>query len=87
MENFIKVYDDVLDPQICKEIIQKFEVNTDQQEDTILKGHRSFKEIQLNKHKDWKPIVFRHPGRAAPGETAGPSNSTPKNLENGCLKK
>lgn len=57
MENFIKVYDDVLDPQICKQIIEKFEVNTDQQEDTILKGHRSFKEIQLNKHKDWKPIV------------------------------
>ena len=31
MENFIKVYDDVLDPQICKEIIEKFEVNNIEQ--------------------------------------------------------
>lgn len=57
MENFIRVYDDVLQPEICKQIIEKFEINKDQQEETILKGHRSFKEIQLNKHEDWKPIV------------------------------
>ena len=47
----------VLAPEICKQIIEKFEINKDQQEETILKGHRSFKEIQLNKHEDWKPIV------------------------------
>ena len=46
-----------LAPEICKQIIEKFEINKDQQEETILKGHRSFKEIQLNKHEDWKPIV------------------------------
>ena len=44
--------------KICKQIIEKFEINKDQQEETILKGHRSFKEIQLNKHEDWKPIVM-----------------------------
>ena len=39
MENFIRVYDDVLAPEICKQIIEKFEINKDQQEETILKGH------------------------------------------------
>ena len=48
MENFIKVYDDVLAPDICKQIIEKFEINKDQQEETILKGHRSFKEIPVS---------------------------------------
>ena len=38
-------------PDICKQIIEKFEINKDQQEETILKGHRSFKEIQLNKEE------------------------------------
>ena len=57
MENYIRVYDNVLDESICKSMIEKFEINTDQQEKTILKGHRSFKEITLNKFDDWKPSV------------------------------
>ena len=57
MENYIRVYDNVLDESICKSMIEKFEINTDQQEETILKGHRSFKEITLNKFDDWKPSV------------------------------
>ena len=44
--------------EICKQIIEKFEIIKDQQEETILKGVKcSFKEIQLNKHEDCKPIV------------------------------
>ena len=38
MENYIRVYDNVLDESICKSMIEKFEINTDQQEETILKA-------------------------------------------------
>ncbi len=54
MMDYIKVYENVLPDDICKHIIQKFELLKQQQEDTILEDHRSFKEINLNKHDDWK---------------------------------
>ena len=57
MENYIRTYDEVLDRSICKQLIEKFEINKDQHIKTELKGHRQFTEINLNEHADWKNIV------------------------------
>ena len=57
MENYIREYEEVLDRSICKQLIEKFEINKDQQVNTNLKGHRNFTEINLNQHDDWKNIV------------------------------
>ena len=54
--NYVTYYDNALDKPLCEEIINRFEQNIDQQEDTILKGHRSFKEINITKHENWKDI-------------------------------
>lgn len=56
MMNYITYYDNAMDTRLCEEIIQRFEKNVDQQEDTILKGHRSFKEINITKHENWSDI-------------------------------
>ena len=42
MENYIREYEEVLDRSICKQLIEKFEINKDQQVNTNLKGHRNF---------------------------------------------
>jgi len=54
MKKYIKVYDDVISKDICNELIQKFEVSTDQQTRTELDNHRYFTEININQHKDWE---------------------------------
>jgi uncharacterized protein YbcI len=56
MMNYVTYYDNAMDKTLCQEIIDRFEKNIDQQEDTILKGHRSFKEINITKHENWKDI-------------------------------
>lgn len=56
MMNHVMYYDNVMDKDLCREIIDRFEKNVDQQEDTILKGHRSFKEINITKHENWKDV-------------------------------
>jgi hypothetical protein len=56
MMNYVTYYDNVMDKDLCREIIDRFEKNIDQQEDTILKGHRSFKEINITKHQNWKDV-------------------------------
>lgn len=43
--NYIKVYDLPLGNQVCKELIEEFENNKDQQEEIKLDGHRSFNQI------------------------------------------
>lgn len=53
--NYVSYYDNVLPKEMCQEIIDKFEASPDQQEETLLDGHRSFKEINITKHyDDWK---------------------------------
>ena len=37
--NYIKVYDLPLGDQVCKELIEEFEKNKDQQEEIKLDGH------------------------------------------------
>ena len=52
--NYIKVYDLPLGDQVCKELIEEFEKNKDQQEEIKLDGHRSFNQITLHNHDNWK---------------------------------
>ena len=53
---FVSYYDDVIPKDLCRTMIEKFETNVDQQEDTILEGHRCFKEINITKYEEWKPM-------------------------------
>lgn len=56
MMNYVTYYDDAMDKKLCDEIIKRFENNVEQQESTVLKGHRSFKEINITRHENWKDI-------------------------------
>ena len=54
MDNYIRVYEDVLDEQTCKDIIQKFEMNIHQHEE--FQEHFadvSFTQIDFGKHIEW----------------------------------
>jgi hypothetical protein len=53
--NYVAYYDNVLNPNYCKEIISKFEKNVEQQETTFLENHRSFTEINITKNS-WTNI-------------------------------
>ena len=57
MKKYIKVYDDVLPEQLCKTLIDKFELSKDQHIKTDLENHRHFTEININQHPDWSNMV------------------------------
>jgi hypothetical protein len=50
MKKYIQVYDDVLPEYQCNALIEKFEINKDQQVSTDLENHRHFTEININQH-------------------------------------
>ena len=52
MENYIRKYDNVLSPELCDSLIERFENNPDQYE-KHQQGEMSFTQIQLLKHKEW----------------------------------
>ena len=53
--SYVKVYDDVLSLDMCEKIIQKFENQPQNHVTTYLENHRSFTEVNINKHKElWK---------------------------------
>lgn len=47
MMDYVATFDNVLSQELCGEIIDLFEDHVDQQQDTLLDGHRSFKEINI----------------------------------------
>ena len=59
IENFVKIYDNVIDEESCKGLIEKFEklqdkheiVNIEDKEDRI-----SFNQIVLTKNEEWKTV-------------------------------
>ena len=55
--NFIKTYNNVLTKEQCQHLIDKFEDSRQQWQKTELEGHRSFTEININLHEDWKEYV------------------------------
>ena len=57
MKKYIRTYDNVLPDALCKTLIDKFEINTDQHIKTDLDDHRHFTEINLNEHQDWNMMV------------------------------
>ena len=57
MVNFIKTYDNVLTKENCQHLIDKFEDSKLQWQKTELENHRSFTEININLHEDWKEYV------------------------------
>ena len=57
MMPFVSYWDNVLSKEYCDSLINKFEENTSQQKDTILEGHRSFKEINLNTSAGWEDDI------------------------------
>lgn len=58
MMNYIKTYDNVLPKDICVKIINKFEKHLEQHVNTTLENHRSFTEINLNNHSEWKNEIL-----------------------------
>ena len=52
MENYIRRYDNVLSPELCDSLIERFENNPDQYE-KHQQGEMSFTQIHLLKHKEW----------------------------------
>jgi hypothetical protein len=55
--NHISYWDNVLDKNVCDDIITRFESNSSQQEQTVMEGHRSFTEINITKNiDDWNDI-------------------------------
>ena len=52
METYIRRYDDVLMPELCEKLIDRFENNPDQYE-KHQQGKMSFTQINLLKHKEW----------------------------------
>ena len=56
MDKFIQVYDNVIDESFAKQLIAMFEENPEQHEEIVLEGHRSFKQITLQQHAEWRPF-------------------------------
>ena len=58
MDNYIRIYENVLDKQTCEHIIQKFETNTNQHENfSDHLANVSFTQIDLGKHTEWEKEV------------------------------
>ena len=56
MENFIRVYDNVITTDFAKQLIAMFEESPQHHEEVVLEGHRSFKQINLQMHPEWEPF-------------------------------
>ena len=54
--SYIKTYDGILPEGYCEHIINKFEEDLGNQVETVLEGHRSFTEININQHEHWKEV-------------------------------
>lgn len=53
-DKYIRVYDDVIDKDLCDKLINKFEKEKSHQENVVLEDHRSFKQTNLHAHDEWK---------------------------------
>ena len=57
MNNYIQIYKNVIEPEYCDELVNRFESNAKQCE-THDQGPMSFSQINLNMNMDeWKPDV------------------------------
>jgi hypothetical protein len=56
LEDYIRVYENVITPDFCSQIIAMFEENPQHHEEVVLEGHRSFKQVNLQQHPEWEPF-------------------------------
>ena len=57
MNNYIQIYKNVIEPEYCEELVNRFESNAKQCE-THDQGPMSFSQINLNMNmNEWKPDV------------------------------
>ena len=56
MNNYIQIYKDVLDPSYCKDLIDRFEKNTEHQE-VHEQGPMSFTQINFNQHLEYQEDI------------------------------
>jgi hypothetical protein len=54
--DYVSYFDDVIAPELCDAIIEKFENSPEHQQKTYYENHRSFTEINLTKHPEWKLV-------------------------------
>jgi len=57
MNNFISVYDDVLEEKYCNHLIEKFEFHNSHQKRIERNHQRYFTEINMNQHIEWKDYI------------------------------
>lgn len=56
--SYVRVYDNILPKLFCKNTVQKFENQVEQQKNVVFDGHRSFTEINLNQNEaTWKQEI------------------------------
>ena len=55
--NFVQTYRDVITPDLSKQLIAMFEESEHQHEEIQLEGHRSFTQVTLQNHTEWKPFA------------------------------
>ena len=53
MDSYVRIYDDILEADFCKSIIEKFEKYPEQHE-KHQHGPMSFTQLDLGKHENWK---------------------------------
>ena len=56
MENYIRRYDNVISPELCDKLIDKFEKNPDHYEKQK-QGEMSFTQIHLLRHPEWSDDI------------------------------
>ena len=52
-----KLTRDVITPDLSKQLIAMFEESEHQHEEIQLEGHRSFTQVTLQNHTEWKPFA------------------------------
>src|SRR5210317_888742 len=57
MNNFISIYDNVLEEKHCNHLIEKFEFFNSHQKRVEKENQRYFTEINMNQHNEWKDYI------------------------------
>ena len=57
IEKYIRTYDNVINDKLCGDMIADFEKNKEQFDVQTLEGHRSFTQIALQQHENWKQFL------------------------------
>ena len=56
MKHLVQTYENVISESLSKQLIAMFERYPQHHEDVVLDGHRSFKQVTMQLHEQWKPF-------------------------------